>query len=66
MTITEIKELLKEIELNKDDNERAHYLEDDLYLDLLTSIADQTCDDPILCAKEAIKAADIDFNRWYA
>ncbi|MFD7661069.1 hypothetical protein [Streptomyces sp. NPDC059788] len=49
------------------DVEQAHGLEDDLYRDVLKVIA-QTSSDPRAraLAAEAIKASEIDFERWYA
>ncbi|MFH8751111.1 hypothetical protein ACH4GK_31775 [Streptomyces rimosus] len=49
------------------DDEQAHALEDDLYRDVLKVIA-QTSSDPLArtLAAEAIKTAEIDFERWYA
>ena len=54
------------IEASKGDDEGAHGMEDDLYIDLLSSIAAKTCSDPVGCAVEALKARQIHFARWCA
>lgn len=48
------------------DDEDAHIHEDRLYMALLQAISDGACDDPAACAREALKAVDIRFYRWYA
>lgn len=45
------------------DDDRAHTLEDALYVDVLRAIADGAGDAKQL-AKDALKARDIAFNRW--
>lgn len=47
------------------DPETAHQLEDSLYKGVLTMIAMGT-QNPSQLAKEALKAKDIEFHRWYA
>jgi hypothetical protein len=48
------------------DPEGAHSREDDLYLQLLTAIANGKCENPALCAKIAIQTQELDFARWCA
>lgn len=43
----------------------AHSMEDDLYRCVLTAIAAGQCEDPVGCAKAALKTSDIEFYRWY-
>lgn len=66
MTPEAIQARLKIIEQHANDPEAAHGFEDDLYIDVLRAIATGKCKDPQACAKEALKAIDIDFTRWYA
>jgi hypothetical protein len=47
------------------DPECAHGVEDDIYRDALRAIAQGT-DDAAAIAREALKAADVRFPRWYA
>lgn len=65
MTIDEIQERLCKIRTMKDDEEAAHGCEDDLYLDVLTAIANGA-DNPRELAALAIVSKKIDFARWYA
>lgn len=68
MDLKEIKARIEEIKsilAKRGDNEVAHIREDGLYIDLLRSIADNECKNPAKCAKEALKAADINYERWY-
>lgn len=46
------------------DDPAAHIAEDDLYRNLIQSIADGRCDSPRECAAEALKTAGIKFSRW--
>ena len=48
------------------DSEEDHSKEDSIYFNTLKGIAEGLIDDPQACAAEAIKAADINFERWYA
>ena len=66
MTVEEIRERVTVIEQMKGDNEIAHGAEDQLYMDVLIDIANGDCIDPADCADAAIKAAGIEFDRWYA
>ena len=54
-----------------DKPESAHILQDEIYLEVLRAIAKQetTTDSfamAILMARQAVRAEDIDFPRWYA
>lgn len=62
MNLETVQELVKDIEKNKGDDERAHCEEDELYLQVLRHHAVQGC--PL--AKEALKTQDIVFARWCA
>jgi hypothetical protein len=66
MTLEDVKKAVEKIKEKRRDDEAAHSLEDELYLDLLQSIADGNCDDPQACAAEAIKTQDLNFARWTA
>ncbi len=66
MTKDEVLGRLTAIREIRGDDESAHGMEDDLYLDLLKSIAGGSCDDPSGCAALAIQSKDIDFCRWCA
>lgn len=46
------------------DDEAAHAAEDALYCDVLKAIANNTCEDPQSCAKEALRTNQINFDRW--
>lgn len=48
------------------DPEEDHGKEDSIYFSTLKAIAEGAVSDPQACAAEAIKAADIEFSRWYA
>lgn len=68
MTPADVHRCVMQIQkLANDDNyEDAHLLEDELYLSVLSAIADGSCDNPAECARTAIKAAKIDFSRYHA
>lgn len=63
---SEAKEWVNAINRNSEDDEKAHMMQDELYLEALRGIADGTCEDPQQVAKETIKAHDIQFDRWYS
>ena len=48
------------------DDEKAHALEDELHQAVLKAIADGTCEDPRMCAAQALKTLEIPFARWCA
>lgn len=64
ITLEEIKKRLKEIKRLRHDDEEAHIRQDDLYLDVLTAIA-SGAENAKQLAAEAIKAEDIEFDRWH-
>ena len=70
MTIDVIKRRVDLIKQQKDDPEGAHEMEDELYKDVLKEIASWGMfNEYDTCAKiavEALKAAEIDFDRWYS
>lgn len=59
-----VEERLRAIHEARNDDELAHGLEDCLYFGVLKAIADSECEDPVECARLAIKSKDIDFERW--
>ena len=66
MKIQDVKDAVQRIYDIRGDDEVAHVREDDLYRELLQSIADGTCEDPVECSKLALTTQDIEFSRWYA
>jgi hypothetical protein len=67
MTLEEIRKRVQQIEDVVWDNEKAHGLEDDLYLDFIRFVEKMTTDDTIgNLAAEVLKAADVEFSRWTA
>lgn len=62
MTLDEVYERLAEIDREKNDDERAHGLEDQLYIDVLAHLAASG----EALAGLALKARDIKFRRWCA
>lgn len=66
MDAIEIKERIKKIIDAQDDPEKAHAMEDDLYQDLLSSIARGECTEPERCAQIALRTQHITFPRWCA
>ena len=70
MNIKYVREKLKEIErlgIIEGDDEAAHDREDDLYIEVLTYIADGIpAKIASSLAKEALKARKLDFCRWCA
>jgi len=66
MTVEYIRDQVRKIENSAGDYEAAHGLEDELFEDVLTAIAERTCDDPVACAREAVKTTEIEFARYCA
>lgn len=67
MDLKRVSTFLSRIKKASDSSsEKAHMLEDRLYLKLLQSIAEGSCPDPAGCARKAIEADEIEFSRWYA
>lgn len=66
MTPTKVRQRVRDIAACKGDNEAAHSMEDDLYRDVIASIATGMCDDPEKVCAEALKTKEIEFVRWCA
>ena len=66
MTPEEVKQRVKDIEECVLDDEAAHSMEDELWFDVLASIAAGLCTNPKACAEEATKSRELDFARWCA
>ena len=66
LTVKDVIERVQKIFDIRDDDEMAHIYEDNLYLDVLKAIAEEKCDNPAACAREAVKADEIKFSRWHA
>lgn len=66
ITVESIRQRIQHIERIQNDDEAAHVLEDELYLSVLTAIAEGKCDNPMQFAQEAIKCCEIDMQRWYS
>jgi hypothetical protein len=64
MTEDEVWKRVEEIRRLANDDEAAHSAEDRLYVDVMQSIADGSCEDPSACAAAALKTLEIDFERW--
>ena len=65
MTVEDVKIKVNLIKEKAYDNEKAHVIQDSLWLDVLTDIANGNPDAQNL-AKEDIKTDQIKFERWYA
>ena len=65
INIEDVKIKVKEINAIRGDNTVAHMLEDKLYIAVLQAIVDGV-DNPQELAKEALKAYDLEYTRWYA
>ena len=63
-----IKREVAEVYKKERDNETAHQIEDELYEQVLRWIAsgEISGEDAALCAAEALKTADVNFERWFA
>jgi hypothetical protein len=67
MDVYEIKLDVQQLELRSGDSEDAHPFEDGLYNKVLTYIAEHCTDEHCReLAQEVLKAADVEFSRWYA
>lgn len=66
MTPQDVADRLAAIRKEAGDNEQQHGLEDELYVAVLRSIAEGSCEDPAETARVALQANDIEFTRWYA
>lgn len=65
MQTTDVWKKIEELRIAAGDPERAHAIQDTLYVDVLHAIA-EGADHPQDLAQEALKAADVDFDRWTA
>lgn len=65
MDVKQVKQVIACIDAVKEDYEAAHYMEDNLYLDVLRHIAEGG-ENAQAIAKEALKSREIDFNRYTA
>jgi hypothetical protein len=66
MTPAIIHGMVNEIRECAHDPERAHSMEDDLYMAVLRLIADGSLRDPAGCAAAALTSLDVDFPRLCA
>lgn len=66
MTLDDVAKRVQNIRDARDDDEAAHEMEDKLRADLLTAIANGSCEHPRECARAALAASEIDFARWCA
>ena len=67
MTTQEIQEKIKEIEAASGDPERAHRLEDGLFIDFIGHVSNKPQDPNLhLKAEEVLKSLELIFERWYA
>ena len=66
MTLDEVVERVKAISERADDAEVAHSMEDGLYRDVLAAISAFDCEDPVLCARAALRSTELNFPRWCA
>lgn len=66
MRASDVEERLQRIRKVVWDDELAHSLEDELYLEVLRAIASGMCDDPKACAAKAIETQVFAFGRWCA
>jgi len=65
MTIDEVRERVDDIRHGAGDDETAHGMEDNLYIDVLEAIANGA-GNPEKLAAEALKTQEIEFYRWYS
>jgi hypothetical protein len=64
LTVKDIQERVIDINKWKSDDEKAHGMEDSLWKEVLEAISKGDCDDATLCAAEALKTRELDFQRW--
>ena len=64
MTLDDIRARLEAIRIACDDDGLAHQLQDALYFDLLTFLAQRDDDVGALC-KLAVQSSAFNFRRWY-
>jgi hypothetical protein len=64
MSKKDVMKILMQIKkLSTTDFEAAHSMEDQLYFDVLTAIADNDCESPSLLASVALRSQKIEFIR---
>ena len=67
MNTNDVIAKVAEIRAMADDDERAHALQDDLYVAVLVAITDGSAKPSARAlALEALKVRNIEFSRWYA
>ncbi len=66
MTPDQVRSRVRAIEAVAGDDERAHIMEDELWEDVLTEIAEGKSADDVGCAREALKTKRLDFARYCA
>jgi hypothetical protein len=66
ITVEQVKLEVERIRKMAGDDESAHAAEDDLHQNVLTAIMNGECEDPKVCAREAMRTQDIEFARWCA
>lgn len=66
MKVEDVKRRVGEIAARADFNDQAHSMEDSLHSDVLRAIASGTAEDPVACAREALRTEDLEFERWFA
>lgn len=65
MTLSEVENMVRDINDCKDDFEMAHEMEDDLYKDVLKEVVAGNPEAQLM-AREALKTKQIDFARYCA
>lgn len=66
MDVEDVNRRLADIEREKDDFERAHGMQDDLFRDVLRAIAEGNTATPQALASAALSVDSIDFGRYTA
>lgn len=66
LTVEQVRVEVEKIRYVSHDDENAHSMEDDLHQYVLRAIAAGNCEDPAVCAAEALKTEEIKFQRWCA
>jgi hypothetical protein len=66
MTQEKVSQWITKIWEMKGDSEVAHAEQDNMYVAVLSAIANKKTTDPAALAREALRVRRIDFERWYA
>jgi len=66
VTSDAVRERIESMKAEAGDWEVTHVIEDDLWAEVLQSIAEGSCDDPAELARVALHSVDLGFTRWYA